>query len=94
MSCSGWPVEVWTPRRSCLRGSSANQRSTWLIGKAVQIRRTVGCEEPVTPAVEPINQWVASAGFDCRVPLDHRGDLIILDRPRPAGPSLIQQPSA
>lgn len=32
--------------------------------KAVQIRRIVVWEKPVTPAIERIDQWVASAGFD------------------------------
>src|SRR5262245_12728163 len=33
MSASSWRVEVWTPRRSFLRVSSANQRSRWIIGR-------------------------------------------------------------
>ena len=34
MFCSSWLVEVCTSRRNCLRISSANQRSTWLIHEA------------------------------------------------------------
>ncbi len=43
MSCSSCAVEVWTPRRNCLRVSSANQRSTWLMHDAeVDLRRESG----------------------------------------------------
>ena len=35
--------------------------------KAVQMRRIVVCEKPVAPAIERIDQWVASAGVERRV---------------------------
>ena len=35
--------------------------------KAVQMRRIVVCEKPVTPAIERIDQWVASAGVERNV---------------------------
>ena len=59
--------------------------------KAVQIRRIVVCEKPVAPAIERIDQARCIARQGTQRPLDHGGHLIVVDRPRPAGPGFVQQ---
>ena len=59
--------------------------------KAFQILRIVVCESPVCAAIERIDQCVDLFRRGAEGALDHRGHLIIVDRPRSARTGLIQQ---
>ncbi len=49
------------------------------------------CEKPVAPAIERIDQWVASLGVESQRALDHSSNLIVVDRSGPTRANFVEQ---
>jgi hypothetical protein len=77
MSALSWLVEVWTPRRSFLRVSSANQPSTWLIQEAdVGVKMHVIARPPGQPCPDRC-RFVGSVVIHDDVDVEIPGDLSV-----------------